>query len=163
MRTKSRRDFLKIASKTISTFAVANVAVYAIGAAFEKLDGSTKAYGLKMCNGYDGCLYCCAIGGSTSPGFDYPGCVNMCHNAYSDERLKTNVVFLYRKNGYKIYEFEYTKDAPDGLGDGQRYRGVMAQEVLEKNPEAVTKMPNGYYAVKYAHIGIEFEKIGVCR
>ncbi|AGH94334.1 tail fiber domain-containing protein [Pseudobdellovibrio exovorus] len=156
---QSRRQFLKGASRIISTLAVAQVGVYAIGAAFKNLDGSMRAYGLKMCDGHSGCLYCCAIGGSTSPGFDYNGCVNMCNQAYSDERLKTNVTYVGQENGYNIYEFEYIKDAPENLGNGQRYRGVMAQEVLKKDPSSVVLMPNGYYAVKYAHIGIELKTV----
>lgn len=156
---QSRRQFLKGASRIVSTLAVAQVGVYAIGAAFKKLDGSVNAYGLKMCNGLDGCLYCCAIGGSTSPGFDYSSCVNMCYQSYSDERLKTKVVLVGQENGYNIYEFEYIKEAPENLGNGQRYRGVMAQEVLQKDPSSVVLMPNGYYAVKYAHIGIELKAV----
>ncbi|KEG20331.1 tail fiber domain-containing protein [Bartonella bacilliformis] len=48
----------------------------------------------------------------------------------SDVRMKDNIVPVGQKNGYPLYEFNYK-------GGAQRYRGVMAQDVLHLNPDAV--------------------------
>lgn len=73
--------------------------------------------------------------------------------AFSDIRLKENIKYLGKENGHNIWQFSYISD-PDKIP----YRGVMAHEVLEKNPDAVVK--NGeYYAVNYAKLGIEFGKV----
>ena len=55
--------------------------------------------------------------------------------------------------GRSIYEFSYRNDPAQ-----HRYRGVMAQEVLDV-PGAVVTMPNGYYAVNYTALGIPFVKV----
>lgn len=70
----------------------------------------------------------------------------------SDIRLKTNIVEVGKEKGHKIYEFDYL----DGSG---RFRGVMAQDVLEIEPEAVKMMPNGYYAVDYGKLGLEMTEV----
>ena len=63
----------------------------------------------------------------------------------SDKRLKKNIV----PTGDKIGEFnEYTWDWIDGHDYGYN-KGVLAQEVIERKPEAVTIMDNGYYGVRY--------------
>jgi len=70
---------------------------------------------------------------------------------YSDRRLKTNieVVGFDERTGLHLYEFEYIN------GTGQRYRGVMADEVERLHPEAVFETPDGFKAVKYHLIGLE--------
>jgi hypothetical protein len=69
----------------------------------------------------------------------------------SDVRLKMNIerVGTDERTGLAIYEFEY-KATP-----GERFRGVMAQEVEVKYPDAVTTMPDGYKAVFYERLGME--------
>ncbi len=69
---------------------------------------------------------------------------------WSDIRLKENIVPLGEENGHAVYEFNYTWSPI-------RYIGVMAQEVLEKVPDAVTKL-NDHYAVDYGKIGVEFRR-----
>lgn len=72
----------------------------------------------------------------------------------SDIRAKENIVPIGEKNGYPLYEFNY-------IGDGQRYRGVMAQDVLLKNPDAVfIDEADGMYAVEYSKLGFSMEKVG---
>ncbi len=71
--------------------------------------------------------------------------------AASDINLKENIEHIGEENGHKIYEFKY-KDKEG------RFRGVMAQDVLEINPDAVFEI-NGYLAVNYDKIGIEFRRI----
>ncbi len=58
----------------------------------------------------------------------------------SDPRLKTNVVKVGEHNGLNVYEYDIF---------GERQRGVMADEVLAVNPDAVYVMPSGYLAVNY--------------
>ena len=49
---------------------------------------------------------------------------------FSDERLKRDIVPLGIENGFNTYGFRY-------LWGTQRYKGVMAQEVMKTNPQAV--------------------------
>lgn len=72
--------------------------------------------------------------------------------ALSDSRVKKNIQKVGNEKGFNIYEFDYI----DGSG---RFRGVMAQDVLKKNPEAVKIMPNGYFGVIYDMIGIKMEAV----
>lgn len=67
----------------------------------------------------------------------------------SDARLKTDIVPIGVRNGHTIYEWRY-------LGSSVRYRGVMAQDVIDIDPQAVA-IENGYYAVDYARLGFEME------
>jgi hypothetical protein len=73
----------------------------------------------------------------------------------SDVRLKINIerVGTDERTGLAIYEFEY-KATP-----GERFRGVMAQEVEVKYPDAVTTMPDGYKAVFYERLGMEMVRV----
>tara|TARA_R100000951_G_scaffold1557_6_gene3282 strand:- start:435 stop:1289 length:855 start_codon:yes stop_codon:yes gene_type:complete len=73
--------------------------------------------------------------------------------AASDKRLKENIEKVGEKNGFNIYEFNYI-ETPD-----TRWRGVMAQEVQDIMPDAVVEMPNGYLAVDYGKIGVEFVEV----
>ena len=75
--------------------------------------------------------------------------------ALSDRRLKTNIsqVGVDERTGLALYEFEYTN------GSGQRYEGVMADEVERVMPEAVFEMPDGFKAVNYQMLGIEMKEV----
>lgn len=68
----------------------------------------------------------------------------------SDYRLKENISPVGSKNGLPIYEWNY-------IGDGQRFRGVMAQDVLAVMPDAVGVFEDGFLGVFYDRIGIEME------
>lgn len=73
----------------------------------------------------------------------------------SDVRAKENISPEGKKNGYSLYSFNYR-------GNPQRYRGVLAQEVLRLNPEAVfmnakTKLLH----VNYNKIGLKMEKVKI--
>ncbi|UNF41115.1 tail fiber domain-containing protein [Bartonella krasnovii] len=48
----------------------------------------------------------------------------------SDIRAKENIREVGQRNGYTLYEYNYK-------GYPERYRGVMAQDVLKLKPEAV--------------------------
>lgn len=73
--------------------------------------------------------------------------------ASSDERLKNIHRKIGKENGHNIYEFSY-KMLPD-----TRYSGVVAQEVKEKNPDAVFVDVDGYLMVDYNRIGVEMKEI----
>ena len=69
----------------------------------------------------------------------------------SDARIKDNIEYVGMENGFKTYEFNY-------LGRDNRYRGVMAQEVMLERPDAVD-MKDGFYRVNYDAIGVQFEAV----
>ncbi|EJF79049.1 hypothetical protein MCO_00533 [Bartonella sp. DB5-6] len=65
-----------------------------------------------------------------------------------DVRAKENIVPVGEKNGYPLYTFNYK-------GDPQRYLGVLAQEVLRLNPDAV------YVHAKTKLLHVNYDKIGL--
>ena len=71
--------------------------------------------------------------------------------AGSDVRMKDNIKYAGVKNGFNLYEFNY-------LGSDNRYRGVMAQEVMKQRPDAVESR-NGVYWVNYDVLGIQLEAV----
>ncbi|MGR3501522.1 tail fiber domain-containing protein [Pseudaestuariivita sp.] len=73
----------------------------------------------------------------------------------SDERLKTDIAPTGRTtvHGLPLYQFSYT-----GI-EGHVYEGVMAQDVLKVQPDAVIKGDTGILAVDYAALGIEMKVI----
>jgi hypothetical protein len=69
----------------------------------------------------------------------------------SDIRLKHDVVLLgYLNNGLGIYRFSYN-------GSDNKYVGVIAQEVLNVMPDAVTRDGDGYLRVNYEKLGVRFQ------
>lgn len=73
----------------------------------------------------------------------------------SDRRLKDNIEYVGTDEitGLNLYEFNYLND-PD-----RRFIGVMADEVMEYNPDAVIEGDDGYYAVDYDMLGIEMVEV----
>lgn len=73
----------------------------------------------------------------------------------SDRRLKTEIkaVGSDERTGLTLYQFRYI-DGGDTV-----YQGVMADEVAVRYPDAVVQMPDGYQAVNYAALGIEFKPV----
>lgn len=71
---------------------------------------------------------------------------------YSDIRLKTDIEPIgLSPSRIPMYNFKYKGE--EGL-----YQGVMAQELKKIKPEAVIEI-NGYYAVDYTQIDVEFKKV----
>ena len=71
----------------------------------------------------------------------------------SDARAKDNIEFKGVKNGYRIYDFNYK-------GMPERYRGVMAQDIISIMPDAVSIDPSdGLYMVDYDKIGLKMERV----
>ena len=70
----------------------------------------------------------------------------------SDRRLKDNIRQIgISPKGYKIYEFTYK-------GANTRFRGVMAQEVVKKNPMAVG-IGHNFLTVDYSQIDVDMELV----
>ena len=74
----------------------------------------------------------------------------------SDPRLKQDIELVGRdeRTGLNLYEFAY-KVTPY-----QRWRGVMADEVLQVMPSAVHTNAEGFMSVDYAALGLEMTKLG---
>jgi len=71
---------------------------------------------------------------------------------WSDVRLKENIELVGKSpSGINIYEFDYKNKS---YGEG-RYRGAMAQEVTK----ASIKGKNGYLAVDYSKLDINFRRV----
>ncbi len=68
----------------------------------------------------------------------------------SDVRAKENIIPIGVRNGHTVYEWNYK-------GSSARYRGVMAQDVLEKDPLAVMIDEDGLFMVDYGRIGFAME------
>ena len=72
----------------------------------------------------------------------------------SDVRIKENVEQVgVSPQGYKIYEFNYK-------GGNVRFRGAMAQDVVQKNPMAVG-IDQNYLTVDYSKIDVDMEVVNV--
>ena len=87
------------------------------------------------------------IGAATALGGAYIG----RDRSGSDVRVKENITYAGTKNGFNVYDFNY-------LGGDNRYRGVMAQEVVKQRPDAVESR-NGVYWVDYGALGIQMEDV----
>tara|TARA_R110002012_G_scaffold69424_2_gene179713 strand:+ start:13982 stop:16030 length:2049 start_codon:yes stop_codon:yes gene_type:complete len=71
----------------------------------------------------------------------------------SDKRLKKNISKIGESpSGLNVYSFEY-KDSKYGKG---LFQGVMSDEIPQ---EAVMRMDNGYDAVDYSKLDVEFKQI----
>lgn len=68
----------------------------------------------------------------------------------SDRRLKRDIALLGSHDGVLLYRFKY-------LWSSQEYVGVMAQDILQSHPQAVTKSKAGYYRVDYSQLGFSMQ------
>lgn len=67
--------------------------------------------------------------------------------AFSDIRLKENVKFSHVENGIRMYNWSWTDEAKDIVGDQESF-GPIAQELKASHPELVTvDEETGYYKV----------------
>jgi hypothetical protein len=70
----------------------------------------------------------------------------------SDIRLKHDVVLIgYLNDGLGLYRFSYN-------GSNTPYVGVIAQEVTQVAPQAVTRGRDGYLRVYYDKLGLKFQR-----
>lgn len=65
----------------------------------------------------------------------------------SDVRLKNNLTLIRVVDDYNVYRWEWN-DTASKLGHKGYGQGVIAQEVLLVNPEAVGRNKDGYYYIK---------------
>lgn len=73
----------------------------------------------------------------------------------SDIRLKENIKIIGASDsGIPVYNFSYINDP-----EGTIYQGAMAQDLLVLCPESVVIEENGYYAVDYSLIDIDFKAV----
>jgi hypothetical protein len=71
----------------------------------------------------------------------------------SDIRIKADITEVGTTVlGLPLYQFRYI----DGT---RRFEGVMAQDVIEKMPEAVIMGDDGFYRVNYARLGIKMRPV----
>lgn len=70
----------------------------------------------------------------------------------SDERLKYNIQPDGKENGCQMYTFNYI-----GMPK-TTYRGVIAQDILKTNKDAVVES-NGYYMVNYDKLGLKMSVV----
>ena len=90
--------------------------------------------------------------GGNGSGGDGSGVAGM--SKASDPSLKENVVRIGdHPAGIGLYLFDYKAEVRDGCGDGRQF-GVMADEVEQIMPEAVSIGANGYLQVDYGVLGI---------
>ena len=72
----------------------------------------------------------------------------------SDIRLKTDIRQVgTTAHNLPLYTFKY-------IGKDDHYEGVMAQDVLNVMPTAVSVGEDGYYRVNYEMLGIELRHLG---
>ena len=105
------------------------------------------------------------LGGTTSGSSTQPGgsslfnsllsggaAASQIYQGFSDKRLKKNIRKVGTEAGHNVYEWEWTKRGKE-LAGNQPARGVIAQEVLKKKPEAVSTDPNtGFLIVDYSKL-----------
>jgi hypothetical protein len=72
----------------------------------------------------------------------------------SDPGLKENIVRIgFHPAGIGLYLFDYKAEYRDSWGHGRQF-GVMAAEVEQVMPEAVSVHRDGYKLVDYGMLGI---------
>jgi Ca2+-binding EF-hand superfamily protein len=82
---------------------------------------------------------------------------------FSDERTKKNISLHTRlSNGIGIYDYNY-KEPYAGIYGSDRKRGVLAQEVKEDYPNAVSVARNGMYMVDYSKLPVPPEMLKFAR
>ncbi len=86
----------------------------------------------------------------------------------SDRRLKHNLVFIENSpSGIPIYEFNFKPQYSQLLNDtnlysvdvSARYRGVLAQDLLDLGYQDSVFIQDDYYCVKYDQIDVDFVEV----
>ena len=86
-------------------------------------------------------------------GSGWGGFSNAIGGMFSDARLKEKIKKTGKsQSGIPTYEFNY-------IGDNNRYSGVIAQDLIEMNIDAVSMDDSGFYKVNYNDIDVDMKKI----
>ncbi len=81
----------------------------------------------------------------------FEGATSIGDCAPSDIRLKSNIEALsISRKGYNLYKFQYIDEDNENT-----YVGVMAQDIISRNPEAIVQNESGFYMVRYAQLGLK--------
>lgn len=72
---------------------------------------------------------------------------------FSDKSLKDNIAQTGKENGFNTYRWDWNEKAAELNLYGEGY-GVIAQEVMKTNPEAVS-VKSGFMQVNYEMIGVK--------
>jgi|GEM_PF-1400381 len=91
-------------------------------------------------------------GGGGGSGADMAQLAQMGMKMFSDPSLKDLIEFIRKENGFNIYSWVWN-DLAGKLGLFGSSTGVMADEIKESNPDAIT-MDRGYMKVNYDMIGV---------
>lgn len=71
----------------------------------------------------------------------------------SDARIKTDIAWVGMvKGNIPVYRYRY-------IGSATRFEGVMAQDILNIQPDAVVHWSNGMMGVNYAKLGLKMKVI----
>jgi len=94
-----------------------------------------------------------AIGGDIYVGPGGAAAAAAGSGSFSDIRLKENIIKVgLSKFGINIYEWNY-------IGNKNRFRGVIAQELLNTKFEKSLSIKDGFYWVDYSNLDVNFEKL----
>ena len=86
----------------------------------------------------------------------------------SDRRIKHNLVFIENSpSGIPIYEFNFKPEYSHLLNDtnlysvdiSTRYRGVLAQDLLDLGYDGSVFIQDDYYCVRYDQIDVDFVEV----
>jgi len=86
----------------------------------------------------------------------------------SDRRLKHNLLFIENSpSGIPIYEFNFKPEYSHLLNDtnlysvdiSTRYRGVLAQDLLDLGYDGSVFIQDDYYCVRYDQIDVDFVEV----
>jgi hypothetical protein len=73
----------------------------------------------------------------------------------SDRALKANIIRVGESpSGIPTYNFKFIRDETQSV-----YYGVMAQDIQESHPDAVSKDQDGYLMVDYSLIDVDYKKV----
>ena len=74
--------------------------------------------------------------------------------AFCDIRLKRDIEYLGMKQGYPWYRWKWSQEGQETLGLPETGEGVLAHQVYEMVPDAVSVIDN-FLCVNYAALGLE--------
>lgn len=132
---------------------------FSAGDFLRNLDTNTNQAGVNALTSFGGLLGAIPqTGGSTSSATETKqngasGNIAALAAMFSDRRIKKDIKLVGHAKGLGIYEFSYKHDVK-----GRRYRGVMAQQVRLRYPEAVVEI-GGLLAVNYNALGLQMTEV----